>query len=77
MRWRVTYDLATSSWRSFGQHMDVRARDEAHARGLVERGLYARRDRILRDRHDDPGEGFAVTITSATELCARDGGRGR
>lgn len=72
MRWRVTYDIATSSWQSFGQHMDVRATDEAHARALVERGLYARRDRILRDRHDDPGEGFTVTITGAKQLGGGD-----
>lgn len=73
MRWRVTYEIATSSWYLYGQQMVVRATDEAHARALVERGLYARRDRILRDRHDDPGEGFAVSITG----CVRDSWRGR
>lgn len=72
MRFRVIYDLRTSTWHGYGHRMDVRASSEAHARALVERAIYARREEILAARHDDPGSGFWVTIQRVVPLPGED-----
>ena len=68
MRWRVTYDLQTSSWHAFGRRVDIRASSQSHAVAAVERWLYAKKDLILEDRHDDAGTDFRVIVTGATPL---------
>ena len=68
MRWRVTYDLITSTWHAFGRTVTVRAADQKQAMAIVERYLYARKDRTLAERHDDAGEGFQVVITVAVPM---------
>lgn len=65
MRWRVTYDLQTTMWHAFGRHVDIRATSQAHAIAAVERWLYAKKDIILAERHDEAGEDYRVIITAA------------
>ena len=68
MRYRVTYDLHTSLWHAYAKRMDVRASSVDHARALVERAVYARKDAILAERHDCEGDGFRVEVTGAVAL---------
>jgi hypothetical protein len=48
--------------------VDIRASSQAHAISAVERWLYAKKDLILEDRHDDAGTDFRVIVTGATPL---------
>jgi len=70
VRWRVTYDLMTSTWHAFGRTVTLRAENQKQAIASAERYLYARKDHTLAERHDDAGEGFQVVITAA--VPARD-----
>ena len=68
MRWRVTYDLRTSTWHAFGRTVTLQAADQKQAIASAERYLYARKDHTLAERHDDAGEGFQVVITAVTVI---------
>lgn len=72
MRWRVSYDIQTSSWHAFGRHLELRAESQAHAIAAAERYLYARKDLTLAERHDDAGDDFRVIVTGAVPIRGID-----
>ena len=76
MRYRVMYDITTTTWQAFGRRVEVRAESPRHAEALVERAIYADKVAILAARHDEAGEGFHVAIVKVQPLALAEGERG-